>query len=238
MKDYKLLSYKLTHRDSAFTMKQILVKNVGISGGNRGDEVVKLTLKQVNEMNQEAFILAFGPLFEHSPWVAERAWGSRPFAKITGLISALEQEVERASREEQLALLRAHPDLGTRVRMTDHSVQEQSGAGLNQLTPEEYEQFLSLNKQYTDAFQFPFIMAVKGQTKDTIREALRFRIEGELEVELGKALQEVCKIGRFRLADIVMNETEEKAMEQRKAQKESCTTGKVMYGSIVPMPSR
>ena len=60
------------------------------------------------------------------------------------LISALEQEVWRADQEEQLALLRAHPDLGTRVRMTDHSVQEQSGAGLNQLTPEEYEQFLSL----------------------------------------------------------------------------------------------
>ena len=65
--------------------------------------------------------------------------------------------------------------------MTDHSVQEQSGAGLNQLSPEEYEQFLSLNKQYTDAFQFPFIMAVKGQTKETIREALRHRIQREVK---------------------------------------------------------
>ncbi|NOU69348.1 urate oxidase [Paenibacillus sp. LMG 31461] len=177
---------------------------------------MKITRKQVNDMSQEAFLAAFGPLFEHSPWVAERAEGSRPFAEIQEMMSALEQEVERASREEQLALLRAHPDLGTRVRMTEHSVQEQSGVGLNQITPEEYEQFLSLNKQYTDRFEFPFIMAVKGQTKDTIREALSHRIQGTPEVELLMALQEVCKIGRFRLADIVMNETEEKAMEQAK----------------------
>ncbi|MEC0271463.1 2-oxo-4-hydroxy-4-carboxy-5-ureidoimidazoline decarboxylase, partial [Paenibacillus anseongense] len=108
-----------------------------------------LTLQEVNELTQEGFVDAFGPLFEHSPWVAKRAWSSRPFATRQDLISSLEREVWRANREEQLALLRAHPDLGTRVRMTDHSVNEQAGAGLNQLSPDEYEQFLQLNKQYT-----------------------------------------------------------------------------------------
>lgn len=172
-----------------------------------------LTLQEVNELTLEGFVEAFGPLFEHSPWVAERAWSSRPFIAKQDLISSLEREVWRADREEQLALLRAHPDLGTRVRMTDHSVNEQAGAGLNQLSPEEYEQFLQLNKQYTEAFQFPFIMAVKGQTKETIREALSHRIHREMEEEMGKALQEVCKIGRFRLEAVLVNEAEGKAMQ-------------------------
>nr|WP_276562954.1 urate oxidase [Paenibacillus anseongense] len=164
-------------------------------------------------MTQEGFVDAFGPLFEHSPWVAKRAWSSRPFATRQDLISSLEREVWRANREEQLALLRAHPDLGTRVRMTDHSVNEQAGAGLNQLSPDEYEQFLQLNKQYTEAFQFPFIMAVKGQTKETIREALSHRIHREVQEEMGKALQEVCKIGRFRLEAVLVDEAEGKAMK-------------------------
>ncbi|MFC3845954.1 factor-independent urate hydroxylase [Paenibacillus sp. MAH-36] len=172
-----------------------------------------LTLQEVNELTQEGFVENFGPLFEHSPWVAERAWSSRPFATRQDLISSLEREVWRAGREEQLALLRAHPDLGTRVRMTDHSVNEQAGAGLNQLSPEEYERFLQLNKQYTEAFQFPFIMAVKGQTKETIREALSHRIHREVQEEMGKALQEVCKIGRFRLEALLVDEAEGKAMK-------------------------
>ncbi|NHW39643.1 2-oxo-4-hydroxy-4-carboxy-5-ureidoimidazoline decarboxylase [Paenibacillus aceris] len=161
-------------------------------------------------MTQDGFVDAFGPLFEHSPWVAERTWSSRPFATRQDLISSLEREVWRADQEQQLALLRAHPDLGTRVRMTDHSVQEQAGAGLNQLSLEEYEQFIQLNKLYTDAFQFPFIMAVKGQTKETIREALSHRIHREVEEERIQALQEVCKIGRFRLEALLVNEAEGK----------------------------
>ncbi|WP_312029600.1 factor-independent urate hydroxylase [Paenibacillus sedimenti] len=174
---------------------------------------MKLTVKDVNALDQDGFVHAFGPLFEHSPWIAERAWGSAPFAGFQDLISALEREVWRASKDEQLSLLRAHPDLGTRVRMTDHSVKEQSGAGLNQLSPEEYEQFLAFNKQYTGKFKFPFIMAVKGQTKETIREAIRLRIERDMETELGKALQEVCKIGRFRLEPMITSEAEEQAMK-------------------------
>ncbi|NQX71176.1 urate oxidase [Paenibacillus alba] len=184
---------------------------------------MKLKLHQVNAMNQEDFTHAFGPLFEHSPWVAERAWSSQPFATEQDLISAFEREVWRANPDEQLALLRAHPDLGTRVKMTDHSVQEQSGAGLDQLSAEEYELFLKYNKQYTEAFRFPFIMAVKGQTKDAIREAIRVRIQRDVREEMGKALQEVCKIGQFRLEAIWMREAEEKTMKQ--------TTGseRIMY---------
>ncbi|UKS26541.1 urate oxidase [Paenibacillus sp. HWE-109] len=187
---------------------------------------MKFKLHQVNTMNQIDFVHAFGPLFEHSPWVAERAWGSLPYASQQEFTLALEQEVWLASREERLALLRAHPDLGTRVQMTNHSVQEQSGAGLNRLSPEEYKQFLAYNKQYTTKFKFPFIMAVKGQTKDTIKEAIRLRIERDLETELGKALQEVCKIGRFRLEALMEDEKGETAMKQASVSERTMYYGK------------
>jgi len=170
---------------------------------------MKLTLQAINQLDQQAFVAAFGSLFEHSPWVAERAWQAGPFAAQQDLISALEAEVWRREPDEQLELLRAHPDLGTCVRMTDHSVHEQSGAGLNQLSSEEYEYFLTLNRQYTDKFQFPFIMAVKGQTKITIREAMEQRIKLDPQIERKRALQEVCKIARFRLEPMFMKEVEE-----------------------------
>ncbi|MFC5452234.1 factor-independent urate hydroxylase [Paenibacillus aestuarii] len=174
---------------------------------------MKLTLQAVNQLDQQAFVAAFGSLFEHSPWVAERAWLAGPFAAQQDLISALEAEVWRAEQDEQLRLLKAHPDLGTRVKMTDHSVQEQSGAGLNQLSAEEHEFFLTLNRQYTDKFHFPFIMAVKGQTKITIREAMEQRIQLDPQTERKRALQEVCKIARFRLETMLMKEVEETMMK-------------------------
>ncbi|MEW9701886.1 factor-independent urate hydroxylase [Paenibacillus sp. SI8] len=211
MKVYKYTTYKLTLSGDGFTMKQILTKKLD---GSRGGMSMKLTFQEVNKLDQGGFVSVFGPLFEHSPWIAERAWQGKPFAVRQDVISALEREVWSASRDEQLALLRAHPDLGTRVRMTEHSVQEQSGAGLDQLSAEEYEQFLALNQAYTEKFKFPFIMAVKGQTKDTIREAIQLRIGRDVEDELGKALQEVCKIGRFRLESILPHGAEERAMNK------------------------
>lgn len=189
-------------------------------------EQTKLGMRQVNAMERSKFAAAFGALFEHSPWVAERAAASRPFNSVAAMIGALESAVWRASGTEQLALLRAHPDLGTRVHMTEHSVQEQSGAGLNQLTPEEYEQFLSLNKQYTTKFQIPFILAVKGHTKTTIREALAQRMQGQHAAEMTTALQEVCKIGRIRLSAMVTQEEEETAMKAAQGAERTMYYGK------------
>ena len=122
-----------------------------------------MTIAELNSLERAPFVSAIGWVFEHSPWVAERAWNARPFADVEALHRAMVEQVERALPEEQLALLRAHPDLGTRARVSDASSTEQAGAGLDQLTPEEFERLRALNETYRDKFGFPFLFAVKRQ---------------------------------------------------------------------------
>ena len=95
-----------------------------------------MTIHAFNSLDHAGFMNAIAWIFEHSPWVAERASAVRPFESIDALHLALVDQVEHASEAEQLALLRAHPDLGTRARMSDASTAEQSGAGLDRLTPQ------------------------------------------------------------------------------------------------------
>lgn len=164
---------------------------------------MKLTLERINDCDQKSFCEIFGSLFERSPWVAERAWFRRPFASYDHLFNQMEQTLRDADEEEQLAVLQSHPDLGARIEMTEDSVKEQSSAGLDQLTPEEYNDFLLLNQSYRQKFQFPFIMAVRGQNKETIRQEMERRMHHTRDEEKCKALDEVCKIARFRLQEIV-----------------------------------
>lgn len=161
------------------------------------------TLEDLNQMDQKGFVDAIGSIWEHSPWVSEEAWGSRPFTSFDNLFGTMEKVVDNASMDKKLDLLRAHPDLGGRVKMTDESVQEQKGAGLDQLSKEEHAEFLDLNKQYTDKFGFPFIIAVKGHNKDSIKAAMQERINNDRDQELETALKEIYKIARFRLEDLV-----------------------------------
>ena len=104
-----------------------------------------MTIAELNSFDCTRFVEAVGWVFEHSPWVAERAWMARPFADLEALHAAMKAEVERAQPEEQLDLLRAHPDLGTRARLNLTSAGEQAGAGLDRLTPEEFERLQRLN---------------------------------------------------------------------------------------------
>ena len=113
-------------------------------------------------LDRAAFVNAFGWIFEHSPWVAERAFDARPFASLDALHAALTDQVERATFTERLALLQAHPDLGARARLSQASAKEQAGAGLDSLTPAEFEQLHRLNAAYRTRFGFPFLLAVKG----------------------------------------------------------------------------
>ncbi len=113
------------------------------------------------------------------------------------------QQVEAASKEKQLALLRAHPDLGTRARVTAASGAEQAGAGLDHLTPPEFERLQRLNAEYRDKFGFPFIFAVKGSTKHDILRALEQRLEEDPEQEFREALRQVFRIARFRIEDSI-----------------------------------
>jgi 2-oxo-4-hydroxy-4-carboxy-5-ureidoimidazoline decarboxylase len=112
-------------------------------------------------------------------------------------------QVERGSPEEQLALLRAHPDLGTRARVSEASSAEQAGAGLDQLTPAEFERLRASNEAYREKFGFPFLFAVKGSTKHDILDALERRVRSSREEEYRVALEQVYRIARFRLEDTV-----------------------------------
>ena len=154
-------------------------------------------------MDRAGFVEAIGWVFEHSPWVAEQIYHCKPFANVEALHRAMVDQVKEAPSERQIALLCAHPDLGTRARISAASRSEQSGAGLDQLTPEEFERLQRLNSAYRDKFGFPFLFAVKGRTKYDILEALELRVENSPEEEHQEALRQVYRIAEFRLRDAI-----------------------------------
>ena len=162
-----------------------------------------MTLDELNAVSQPRFVETLGWIFEASPWVAERAWTARPFGSIDDLHLAMVEAVEAASPEERLALLRAHPDLGARARMSNASVGEQQGAGLDRLTAAEYERLQQLNQSYRSRFGFPFLLAVKGSTKHDVLAALDRRLAEDPDVELPEALRQVYRIAMFRLHDLL-----------------------------------
>jgi 2-oxo-4-hydroxy-4-carboxy-5-ureidoimidazoline decarboxylase len=162
-----------------------------------------MTLAEINAMTRDQFVAALGWIFEDSPWVAERAWAHRPFASREALHRSMTGELEQATAPVQLALLRAHPDLGTRARVSAASAGEQSGAGLDSLTAEEFATFEWLNAGYREKFGFPFLYAVKGSTKHDIFVALGVRMDSSPEQEFRQALSEVCRIAWFRLQEAI-----------------------------------
>ncbi len=162
-----------------------------------------MTISELNARDRDAFVEALGWIFEDSPWVAERAWARRPFASLETLHQAMIDVVQQASEPEQLALLRAHPDLGTRVRISDASTDEQRGAGLDRLDVAEDERLQRLNGEYRRCFGFPFLLAVKGSTKEDVLAALEARVGRSRDQELAEALRQVYRIAEFRLEDVL-----------------------------------
>jgi 2-oxo-4-hydroxy-4-carboxy-5-ureidoimidazoline decarboxylase len=158
-----------------------------------------VTLEEINRSTPEQFVEAVGWVFEHSLWVAERTWPRRPFPTLHDLHAAMVAEVDRAGAGEQLALLRAHPDLGTRASMTRASTREQAGAGLDSLTPEEFDSLATMNAAYRDKFGFPFLFAVKGSTKHDVLVALEKRLGSSVDDERREALRQAARIALFRL---------------------------------------
>ena len=162
-----------------------------------------MSIATVNAMGPMAFIAAFGDVAEHSPWVAREADAFRPFASREALVQHFEIAVRAANHDAQLALVRAHPDLATRAKLTDDSNREQAGAGLNTLTADEFARFTARNTRYRQRFGFPFIFAVKGATKHMILDSFEARVGNDPAMEFETALQQVCRIFRFRLEDRV-----------------------------------
>jgi 2-oxo-4-hydroxy-4-carboxy-5-ureidoimidazoline decarboxylase len=161
------------------------------------------SIAQLNDMSQIEFVGTLGAVFENTPAIAHHTWYQRPFTNLTDLHQAMLQVVSHLSKTEQLALIRAHPDLGSKTKMADASVQEQAGAGLNWLTPGEYGRFQALNQAYKEKFNFPFILAVRNHTKTSILEAFEQRLQHSGEVEIQQALTEIAKIAEFRLLDLI-----------------------------------
>ena len=162
-----------------------------------------MTLDELNASDRVRFVAELGSIFEESPWAAERAWPHRPFASVDALHRAMTAAVSAASHDEQLALLRAHPDLGTRAQMTRASAVEQAGAGFDRLTPDEFDRLQRLNSAYRDKFGFPFLLAVKGSTKHDVLAALTARLPATPDEEFAEAMRQVFRIAWFRLQDAV-----------------------------------
>jgi 2-oxo-4-hydroxy-4-carboxy-5-ureidoimidazoline decarboxylase len=159
------------------------------------------TLEALNASNRDGFVDAVGWVFEHSPWVAEQAWSQRPFRSLDALLQVMTAAVANADRELQLELLRAHPDLGARARMSDASTGEQTGAGLDHLSRDEFDRLQRLNTAYRERFGFPFLFAVKGSTRHDVLAALERRLGCSVVEEFDEALRQVYRIAEFRLRD-------------------------------------
>jgi 2-oxo-4-hydroxy-4-carboxy-5-ureidoimidazoline decarboxylase len=164
---------------------------------------MSFSIEQINAFSQPEFVDALGWVYEHSPWVAERSWKDRPFHTMLHLCDRMNAVLAAATHDEQLALLRAHPDLGTRARISPSSTSEQTGAGLDHLTAGEHATLLDLNNAYKEKFGFPFLFAVKGSGKVEILDALEHRLQSTPEAEFKEALSQVFRIARFRLENAV-----------------------------------
>jgi OHCU decarboxylase len=156
-------------------------------------------------MSNDDFINRYGGIYEHSPWVAERVQlllEDSP-ADTELLTSLMADCVDNASVETQLELIRAHPDLAGKAQvageLTVDSTEEQSKAGLDQCSADEFERFQSLNTAYKEKFDFPFIMAVRESNRSQILDAFSSRLDNDYNTEFETALQEIHKIARLRL---------------------------------------
>lgn len=159
-----------------------------------------------SRLSREDFVKAFADIYEHSPWVAERAFDlglDDSINDIDGLHQRMAYLLLSAGHAEQLALINAHPDLAgkaaVRGELTQASTSEQSGAGIHECTAEEFQRFTELNDAYKAKFAFPFIMAVKGSNRHQILAAFEERIHNSTEAEFTRALTEINKIALFRL---------------------------------------
>ena len=160
-------------------------------------------LTEINGLSQPEFVRIVGPVFEHSPWIAEVAAKQRPFGDREALHAAMCAIVRTASEDKQLALIRAHPDLVGRAVLTAESNREQAAAGLMQLSPDEVALFDRYNTEYKARFGFPFIICARKNKKEAILGAFPARLKHSKETEIKTALDQIFQIAELRLADLI-----------------------------------
>jgi 2-oxo-4-hydroxy-4-carboxy-5-ureidoimidazoline decarboxylase len=168
---------------------------------------VRPALSDLNTGDLEGFVRVCGPVFENSPWIAERTWPRRPFPSIEVLHRQLVATVEAATEEEKIGLIAAHPDLVGRMaregKLTSESRREQEAAGLTALSSQEIQRFESFNREYRRKFGFPFVICARENRKEAILAAFPLRLAHTRGQEITAALAEIASIARLRLRDAV-----------------------------------
>jgi len=162
----------------------------------------------LSELNQQQFVDKFGGVYEHSPWVAHQAYRLLNSSTTTAedLSEIMAETMLSADKTSPLELICAHPDLAGKAAiagdLTDESTNEQKGAGLDQCSKEEFAEFNSLNNAYTEKFNFPFIIAVKGHNRSSILGAFAARLQNSTQEEFAEALKQINLIAKFRIEEI------------------------------------
>src|SRR5882724_601897 len=168
---------------------------------------MKTKLSELNCCSSAHFVAVCGPVFEHSPWIAQRTASSRPFASRQALHEALCMTVDTATSDEQLTLVRAHPDLVGRAvlsrNLTRASAAEQSASGLVDLALDDAQSLDDFNAAYRSKFGFPFVICVRQNKKEAILASLPARLANTPDQELRTALDEIAKIAWHRLFDAI-----------------------------------
>jgi len=166
-----------------------------------------IAVAELNAATSGKFVAALDGIFEHTPWIAERTAARRPFASRLDLLDAMRAVVDAATEDEQLELIRAHPQLAGRAAIHDEltaaSTREQQGAGLNACSPNEFARLQELNGAYNAKFGFPFILAVRGHDRASIIAAFEARLCNDADAERRTALEQIARIAEFRLAATV-----------------------------------
>jgi len=161
-------------------------------------------INKINKLSQSEFIKVFANIFENTEWIAEELYNQIPFNNFEELSSKILNIFETATKEKQLKILNAHPDLANKTKislLTPDSLKEQTSAGLDQCTKEEFSEFEKFNDTYKK-FGFPFILAIKGKTKIEILNNLRKRIFSGPEIEFDEAVKQVKQIASLRLKEL------------------------------------
>ena len=163
------------------------------------------TIDKINKLSRSEFVEIFANIFEKTKWIAEKLYNQKPFDDFKDLCSKMLGIFETADKEAQLKIIGAHPDLADKVTvnlLTSNSRSEQSNAGLDQCSEEEFNEFKNLNKSYKQKYGFPFVIAVKGKNKIEILSEFRKRILNSVDEEFNEAIIQVGKIANLRLNEI------------------------------------
>lgn len=170
-----------------------------------------IALRELNACDRGRFVEVCGPLFEHSPWVAEQTFDRRPFASVEALHEELCRTMRGATRDEQVKLIASHPDLVGRLaregKLTRESSAEQAAAGLTRLSDDEVAAFERFNAEYRAKFGFPFVICARENKTSAILASFPRRLRNAREQEVETALDEIAKIARLRLLDAVSEGT-------------------------------